>query len=200
MFHKTSSIELKDVTGSGEVAGVAWSFLDAPDRQGDHIIPAAFSRHSGDIPIKVEHKGDPVGSWHGFDLDDEAFRVEGHIDRTSKQGKEAIARARDGDLRSLSIGFAGQYQKSGRSRIFTELELSEISLVKQPANAGARVTTVKTLAQCERISDLQKALQHGLGMTGSKARIAAQTLWPMFNEHDEAEELLGILNQFSMRF
>lgn len=199
MYQKTSTLELKDVTGSGAVAGVAWSFLDAPDRQGDHILPAAFSRHSGDLPLMVEHKGDPVGSWHGFDLDDDAFHVEGSIDRTTKQGKEVIARARDGDLRSLSIGFAGRYEKSGHSRIFTELELNEISLVSQPANAGARVTSIKTLTDCSRISDFQKLLQRSLGLTGSKARIAAQQLWPMFHEHDEADQLLGILNQFSLR-
>ena len=127
MFQKSSTVVLKDATSSGAVTGVAWSFMDAPDRQNDHILPGAFERHSGDVDMKVEHD-QTVGKWRKFALSDEAFTVEGQIDKSTSAGRDAIARAKDGDLRSLSIGFDGQFQKSGRTRIFTDLQSKQKSV------------------------------------------------------------------------
>ena len=199
MFQKSSTVQLKDITGSGEVSGVAWSFVDAPDRQGDHILPSAFDRHSGDVPLKVEHKGDAVGRWSRFALSESSFEVEGQIDRSTREGQNTISRARDGDLKSLSIAFSGTYQKSGKERIFTSLELDEISLVKQPANAGARVVAVKSLSDCTKISDFQKTLKRQLGISNAQAKQLAALAWPTFHDQDPASDLADILSQFSLR-
>ena len=199
MFTKSSTVVLKDITGSGEVSGVAWSFIDAPDRQNDHILPQAFERHTGDVPLKVEHKGDPVGRWNKFELSDTAFSVEGQIDRSTREGQNTISRAKDGDLRSLSIAFNGSYQKSGPTRIFTDLSLTEISLVKQPANAGARVIAVKSLNDCTKISDFQKVLKRQLGISNAQAKQIASTVWPTWHEDNPDENFVGILSQFSLR-
>ena len=200
MFQKSSTVAIKDITGTGEVAGVAWSFVDAPDRQGDHILPSAFDRHSGDLPIKVEHKGDPVGRWHQYELSDTAFSVQGQIDRTTREGKNTISRARDGDLRSLSIGFSGSYQKSGKERIFTDLQLTEISLVQQPANAGSRVVAVKSLTDCTKISDFQKTLKRQLGISNAQAKHIASLVWPTFHDEQPDDDFVDILSQFSLRY
>ena len=149
MYLKHSPIEIKAEPG-GHVEGLAWSFAHAPDQVGDHILPAAF-RYAETLPMRLEHKA-VIGQWDELGLDDSGLKVAGNIDRTSKAGREAAAKAAAGELSGLSIGFAGQFQKSGRNRIFIEAQLEEVSLTGKPANTGSRVTAYKSLSECQSIT------------------------------------------------
>ena len=193
MFTKSSPIEIK--ANGGSVEGIAWSFAHAPDLVGDHILPAAFA-FSDTVPMQLEHKS-AIGTWSSVTVDADALRVSGQIDRSTKAGKEAAAKAADGGLSGLSIGFAGEFQKSGSNRIFTKAELAEVSLVSQPANTGARVTAIKSLAECQSIAEFEKSLKDRLGISRRQARAIANTAWPIFNESDDAE-IIETLSQFSL--
>lgn len=195
MFTKSSPIEIKAEPG-GNVEGIAWSFAHAPDQVGDHILPAAF-RHDERLPMRLEHKGE-IGSWERVSVDDDGVRVAGKIDRTTRDGREAAARATDGELSGLSIGFSGEYQKSGTNRIFTRAELTEVSLTGRPANTGSRVTAVKSLHECQSISEFEKSLKDRLGISRRQARAIANTAWPLFQPEDP-QDIAGILSQFSLR-
>ena len=194
MFTKSSPIEIKADPG-GTVEGMAWSFAHAPDLVGDHILPAAFT-HADRLPMKLEHKGD-IGQWERVTVDDGGLRVAGQIDRSTKAGRDAAAQAADGALSGLSIGFAGEFQKSGTNRIFTRAELAEVSLVSQPANTGARVTAIKSLAECQSIAEFEKSLKDRLGISRRQARAIANTAWPLFNSEDP-DDIAGILKSFSL--
>ena len=194
MHIKTSHYEIKEATPSGEIQGVAWDFQSTPDADGDFIMPSAFK--SGAAPaMLIEHKGDAIGSWPSMSVDDSGVTVIGQIDKATKQGREAISRARDGDLKALSLGFSGQYEKSGRHRIFSGVEIAEISLVRQPANRGARVTAVKSLADCETLTEFEKSIKARLGISRRQARAIASAAWPQFNETDPAADALADLLQ-----
>jgi len=195
MYTKNSPIEIKADPG-GNVEGIAWSFAHAPDQVGDHILPGGF-RYSDSLPMKLEHKGD-IGSWQRVTVDADAVRVSGEIDKSTKAGRETAARAADGELSGLSIGFAGEFQKSGTNRIFTSAELAEVSLVSRPANTGARVTAIKSLGECESISEFEKSLKDRLGISRRQARAIANTAWPLFNTEDP-DDIAGILKSFSLR-
>ena len=147
--------------------------------------------------MRIEHGEESIGIWRKFTVSDSAFEVQGQINKSTPAGRDAITRAKDGDLRSLSIGFDGQFQKSGRTRIFTDLNLAEISLVRQPANAGARVHAVKHLTECTRISDFQKSLKAQLGLTNAQAKHIASLVWQSFNE--DPDDLIGQLSNFKLR-
>ena len=194
MYTKHSPIELKAEPG-GNVEGIAWSFAHAPDQVGDHILPGGI-RHGDTLPMKLEHKGE-VGTWSHVGVDSDGLRVAGEIDRSTRAGKETAARAADGDLSGLSIGFGGEFQKSGKNRIFTSAELSEVSLVSRPANTGARVTAIKSLHECQTIAEFEKSLKDRLGISRRQARAIANTAWPLFQPEDP-EDIAGILKSFSL--
>ena len=197
MFQKNSPLTIK-ADRDGSVSGLAWSFAHAPDLQGDHILASAF-RHGSNIPMLLEHKHQ-VGDWHDVSVDDDGLRVSGQIDKSTRLGREVVAKAADGQLSGLSIGFAGEFQRSGSNRIFVSADLAEVSIVAKPANVGARVTAIKSLNECSRISDFQRTLKQQLGITKRQAQLVARELWPLWQEQpEEQEQLLTTLNNFSLR-
>lgn len=198
MYTKTSTYEIKEATPRGEVAGIAWDFAATPDADGDFIMPSAFRRSGSPPQMLVEHKGESIGQWQDVAVSDDGVAVSGQINVSSKSGREAAARAADGDLRALSLGFGGQFEKSGRHRIFSDIEVQEISLVRNPANRGARVTAFKSLNECDSIAEFEKTLKHRLDISRRQARVIANTAWPIFNEEDPGD-IVGILKSFSLR-
>lgn len=195
MFTKHSPLEIKAEPG-GHVEGIAWSFSHAPDQVGDHILPAAF-RHAERLPMKLEHTA-VIGLWESIGVNEQGLYVGGDIDRSSKAGREAAAKAADGQLSGLSIGFAGQFQKSGRNRIFTEAELQEVSLTGRPANTGSRVMAVKALDQCQTIAEFEKSIKDALNISRRQARTIANQAWPLFHQ-DDPLDLAGILQSITLR-
>lgn len=198
MHIKTSHYEIKEATPSGEISGIAWDFQATPDADGDFIMPSAFK--SGPAPaMLIEHKGDAIGSWPELTVDESGVSVAGQIDKATRAGREAIARARDGDLKALSLGFAGHYEKSGRHRIFSGVDVKEISLVRNPANRGARIVAVKSLAECSTLTEFEKSLKQRLGISRRQARAIASAAWPQFNQTDPAaDELADLLSSFRL--
>ena len=195
MYLKSSPIQLKAEPG-GHVEGVAWSFGHSPDQVGDFVLGSAF-RFDERLPMRLEHKS-VIGQWEQLGVTQDALHVSGEIDRTTKAGREAAAKAAGGELSGLSIGFSGTFEKAGKHRIFTEANLEEVSLTARPANVGSRVTAVKALSECQSLCELEKSLKHGLSISRRQARALAQAAWPLFNE-DDPQDLAGILSQFSLR-
>lgn len=197
MFQKTSPLEVK-AEPDGTVSGIAWSFAHAPDLVGDHVLASAF-RYGDELPMMLEHKSE-VGRWSEINVDSDGLRVSGSIDKTTRQGREAAAKAADGSLSGLSIGFAGEFQRSGENRIFVTAELAEVSLVSQPANIGSRVTALKSLMDCDRISEVQKLLKQQLRISKRQADMVAREIWPLFKSNDqEVDQLVDVLHSFSLR-
>lgn len=197
MFRKASPLEVK-AEPNGMVSGIAWSFAHAPDAVGDHVLASAF-RYGDSLPMMLEHKSS-IGRWSEITVDSYGLRVNGQIDKTTRDGREAAAKAADGSLSGLSIGFSGEYQKSGNNRIFVSADLAEVSLVARPANAGSRVTALKSLNECDRISDVTKLLKQQLRISKRQADIVAREIWPLFKNTDQdTDELVGLLSNVSLR-
>ena len=196
MFHKASPLEVK-AEPDGTVSGIAWSFAHAPDLVGDHVLASAF-RYGDSLPMMLEHKSS-IGRWSEINVDDAGLRVSGSIDKTTREGREAAAKAADGSLSGLSIGFAGEFQRSGNNRIFVSADLAEVSLGARPANVGSRVTALKSLNDCDRISDFQKLLKQQLRISKRQAERAARELWPLFHNDQDPDEIVGLLSTFSLR-
>jgi len=194
VFTKHSPLTIK-AAPDGHVEGIAWSFAHAPDQVGDHILPTSF-RFGETLPMLLEHR-DQIGLFEKVSIDSDGLRVAGRIDKSTREGQEAAAKAADGELSGLSIGFSGEYQTSGTNRIFTLAELAEVSLVARPANTGARVTAVKGLTECQSIAEFEKSLKDRLGISRRQARAIANAAWPQFNPQDP-DDIAGMLEQFSL--
>jgi len=128
------------------------------DRGGDIIESGAFTkslkRYQNDgRPIKMHYQHSHTDIIGGFPIDqvredEKGLFVKGEINLNVQKGKEAYALAKQGVLSDMSIGFSindMDYNKNGDIRILKDLELWEISLVGEPMNPEARITSVKDI-------------------------------------------------------
>ena len=198
---ESSPIRIEKSLGDGRFAGLAWSFLDTPDREGDVILPSALERavETGLLPeIRVEHrKGEVAGAIDLMTLTSRGLEVEGQIHVSQAVGRKAYEQMRARELGALSIGFEGAAEKSGRTRVFTEVAIHEISLCREPMNAGSRIHSVKTWAQVSTETDFEKLLRD-VGMPNRLARKSAALVWPsLHDENDQAAAIAERINQLT---
>ena len=122
-------------------AGYAAVF-DRPDSGGDVVRKGAFAEalgRIGEVPLLLQHKGQPVG------------RIE-HLSE-DRRGLRVIARVEDGrvgemvrrGMRGLSFGYrVREADAVGGVRELRALDLVEVSLVARPMQKLARVHAVET--------------------------------------------------------
>ena len=184
-------IRIEKALGAGRFSGLAWSFLDTPDREGDVILPSALeaAAKSGRMPeIRVEHREHEVaGLIDMMTVTERGLEVEGQIDLGAEVGRKSYDKVRSGDLGALSLGFLGVAEKSGRTRVFTEVNIGEISLCKEPVNAGSRVSAVKSWSAVSSERDLERLL-HDVGMPNRLARKSAALVWPSISSVSPDDE------------
>mgnify|MGYP001231165707 CR=1 FL=1 len=189
-MHNGHIVPILKATTSGEFSGIAWSFQTVPDTQGDVILPLALTNVATPFPVYTDHDGVSVGEVRKAEVTDEGLRVEGRIVDLAARQYAA------GDGHGLSIGFIGSGQKSGPVRIFTDVEIVEVSLCKRPVNAGSRVTTLKSWRTLGTETELSIWLKAG-GMPGRLAQKVAAAAWPTIckaETHDD-EELAALAAQ-----
>lgn len=170
-MHNGHVVPILKAASTGEFSGIAWSFQTVPDAAGDVILPLALSTVNVPLPVYTEHDGVAVGEIRKAECTEEGLHVEGRIvDLAARQFAAA-------DGQGLSIGFIGSGQKSGPVRIFTDVEIVEVSLCRQPVNSGSRVTTLKSWRTLENETELSIWLKAG-GMPGRLAQKVAAAAWP----------------------
>lgn len=154
----------------GHIEGYASTFGGEPDRHGDIVQPGAFNRSLG------EHKAqgtspamlwshrleDPIGRWSHIAEDATGLFVAGQVNLKTERGREAFEHIRAGDATGFSIGFitpeGGRRYLGKGAFALDEVDLVEISIVTAPANARARVRSVKHLtSKAEAVAFLRDA-------------------------------------------
>ena len=123
------------------VAGYA-AIFDRPDSGGDVVRKGAFAdalKRAGEVPLLLQHKGQPVGRIEHLSEDSRGLRV---IARVIDDRVCQLVRC---GLRGLSFGYrVRETGKSGGLRELRELELVEVSLVAEPMQPRARVHAVES--------------------------------------------------------
>ena len=165
MLHLASRLETKFVgePSTGEFEGYA-SVFNHQDAHGDLVKPGAFrdslsaiKAQNRTLPMYANHGsalgGDPlpVGVWDDIAEDDHGLKVKGRIAAMdSDHGKRIYGLTKSGALSGLSIGYrvppggADYGQKAGEpKRTLNKIDLAEISLVDDPSNSRARVSSLK---------------------------------------------------------
>jgi HK97 family phage prohead protease len=176
----------------GIIKGHAAAFTK--DRVEDIIEKGAFlgtlkehtARGNRQIRMKFQHKRDEIIGGFPVSLareDEKGLFVEGHINLEVQRGREVFSLAKQGVLEDMSIGFiipqGGQefIEVDGdRVRLIKQIDLREISIVDEPANADAQITEVKTvvpfqdlpLSDRDRGWDSTAALRRVREFTGSQ--------------------------------
>lgn len=145
---------------AGEIVGLASTFGNA-DAMGDIVAPGAFAATIADhkaadtMPAMLwaHQMGEPIGRWVSMKETDRGLEVRGRLSDVPR-ARDARTLAADGAL-GLSIGFRTRDYDANDvgQRILRAVDLVEISLVAVPANAKARITSVKSaLANGEPIT------------------------------------------------
>lgn len=190
--------------GNGQFEGLAWAYSSTPDQSGDVITPKALqsavgsshqytSKSINQIPVLVEHSGDPVGLITSAKVEADGLRVAGQVLPDS----DAFKRMRSGELTGLSIGFGGYAQEAGPLRIWDQIRLEEISICRAPVNKDSLITAVKSWTQLSSAAELEHRLK-SFGMPHKLARKTALSAWPHIETQDEPDtELLSALRRFA---
>jgi len=119
------------------------------DNHNDIVLRGAFEGISQKTNVKFLWQHDqtkPIGVITSIAEDDYGLYVEGSINCSTQQGKEAIALIEQGALNGLSIGFITKnsgYNAQGFREIISA-DLHEISLVTFPANTEAGISRISS--------------------------------------------------------
>jgi uncharacterized protein len=139
-------------SGSGVFIGYA-SLFGERDQSGDVVMPGAFraslkKRSPRDVRMLFQHDAaEPVGTWIDMRETSRGLHVTGRLDRNVQRARELFSLLESKGLDGLSIGFKtlkARRDRATASRLLTEIDLWEISLVTFPMLPGARVSFVST--------------------------------------------------------
>lgn len=203
---KTSqALRIEKHDASGQFAGLAWAFDSTPDSVGDVLLPSALRRaiaahtKASTMPVvRVEHRPElEVGRLTTMDVTARGLEVSGQIETTTAAGRTAHSAVKAGQLAALSVGFDGEAEMSGRTRVFTDVALVEVSLTKRPINVGSRIEAVKSWTDVQSVRDLEKLL-HATGMPNRLAARVAKSAWPTINTEDQIQPaIFAALNRIA---
>ena len=139
-------------SGSGVFVGYA-SLFGERDQSGDVVMPGAFAgslkkRSPRDVRMLFQHDAaEPIGTWIDMRETVKGLHVTGRLNRNVQRAREVFSLLETRGLDGLSIGFRtlkARRDKASASRLLTEIDLWEISLVTFPMLPGARVSFVST--------------------------------------------------------
>jgi HK97 family phage prohead protease len=169
------SIERKllslDITGfkfdgeSGEFEGYA-SVFGGKDSYGDTIQKGAFAKtlENRNRPVRMRwnHFGPVIGKYTEMYEDEKGLHVKGQLTPGHSVANDVRASLAHGAIDGLSIGFfLNDYSNmEGGGRDIRSVDLVEISVVEEPADLAAKITSIKSAVdQSEKLSDLELILR-----------------------------------------
>jgi uncharacterized protein len=207
-------LELKfagDALASGEFRGYASTFGGSPDSYGDTIAPGAFAdtlaKHaaasSAPAMFWAHDPSEPIGRWKSMREDQRGLAVEGKLTLEVQRARDAHALMKDGAL-GLSIGYRtlkSEFRNS--TRVITQLNLLEASLVAVPANPAARVLQVKSnfAERPQSVAEMREALID-IGFGVREAKRGAGAAWRAIEriDEDESQEIVAAVNAVRQLF
>jgi len=115
----------------------------------ERFAPDSVEAWDGDVHLYYNHDKDiPIGKVVEGRSTDEGYLVRAYISETSK-GNDVYQLVKDGTIRKFSIGFMPVEHRVAQGDVIerTKVRLVEVSLVSQPAYAGAEVLSVRAEAE-----------------------------------------------------
>ena len=134
------------VTDAGEIIGTAWPFNAGPDTMGDLITKGAFGSVSTDLPMLFGHDpSDLIGSWTETGETNDGLITKGRLHMDKPRARAVLSMIKSELITGLSIGFRTKAATTqGRNRVISQLDLAEISVVRNPAHPKARIIAAKS--------------------------------------------------------
>jgi len=166
-----------DESGSMKFSGYA-SVFGGIDAHGDTVDPKAYDEtlENRERPIRMRwnHYGPVIGKWIKIMVDEKGLYVEGELTPGHSVAQDVYASLKHGAVGGLSIGYyVRAYEDLGDGRtLLTKIELIEISVVEEPADASALIGDVKSrVDECTNLKDIETVLRDAGRFSRSEAKM-----------------------------
>lgn len=172
--------EVKQVSEDGSFEGYASVFGEL-DSYRDIVVAGAFTSSiqsdfhakGRNVTMLWQHdEYNPIGIYPVLTEDDVGLFVKGNCNMEVQQGREAHALMKQGALSGLSIGYNtidADWDTVRSARILKSVRLWEISPVTFPAGDSARIQSVKSFADMDKLSDVEDYLRDAYGISRKEA-------------------------------
>lgn len=160
----------------GKFSGLA-SVFDGKDAYGDTIKKGAFAKtlESGKRPLMYfnHNPSRVIGKWLKIEETQKGLEVTGELTPGHSDAQNVKASMQHGAMDGLSIGFyipkGGSERKDDGSRVISQINLIEISVVSRPADDHARISQIKSqIEEIQNIRDAERFLRDS-GLSKSAA-------------------------------
>ncbi|ELT4632940.1 HK97 family phage prohead protease [Acinetobacter baumannii] len=212
MTRKSFNLEIKAVQEDGFFSGYGAVFGNI-DWYNDVILPGAFTasiakwRAKNKMPPVLWNHNDsePIGVYTNIYEDEKGLYVEGKLlidDVPRAKSTHALLKA--GAIDGLSIGYSTKKanQQTNGVRELVEVDLSEISIVTQPANERSLITSVKSKlddGELPTLPEFEKFLRESGFSKNQATAIASKGLRSLLSEsEEEIKEAKSISNALSI--
>ncbi|HAV5378580.1 TPA: HK97 family phage prohead protease [Acinetobacter baumannii] len=212
MTRKSFNLEIKAVQEDGFFSGYGAVFGNI-DWYNDVILPGAFTasiakwRAKNKMPPVLWNHNDsePIGVYTNIYEDEKGLYVEGKLlidDVPRAKSTHALLKA--GAIDGLSIGYSTKKanQQTNGVRELVEVELSEISIVTQPANERSLITSVKSKlddGELPTLPEFEKFLRESGFSKNQATAIASKGLRSLLSEsEEEIKEAKSISNALNI--
>lgn len=151
---------------NGIIEGYASKF-NGVDSYGDTVLPGAFAdtlkNRARPIRMRYNHFSCVIGKWIGAEEDDVGLLMRGELTSGHSLANDVLASMKHGAVDGLSIGYRippGGSEKAGKVRQLKRIDLIEVSIVEEPADLGARVTSLKSaISEAATIREVEMILR-----------------------------------------
>ena len=172
-----SGMQLKSLdVQKGEIEAVVTSYGNY-DKVNDVIKRGALSdfmkNFDGMLPMLWQHdKNEIIGQWDAFYEKGDLVIGRGQIYPEVSKGADAMALISRGMVASTSIGFmAKEYDRNDKGGLdFSEIKLIEVSLVQNPANPKADITSAKRDDGSIDVKQLEAVLREAAGLSRTESK------------------------------
>lgn len=212
MTRKSFNLEIKAVQEDGFFSGYGAVFGNI-DWYNDVILPGAFTasiakwRAKNKMPPVLWNHNDsePIGVYTNINEDEKGLYVEGKLlidDVPRAKSTHALLKA--GAIDGLSIGYSTKKanQQTNGVRELVEVDLSEISIVTQPANERSLITSVKSKlddGELPTLPEFEKFLRESGFSKNQATAIASKGLRSLLSEsEEEIKEAKSISNALNI--
>jgi HK97 family phage prohead protease len=201
-------LDLKFVGEGMTFSGYA-SVFGQVDSYGDTIDPNAYDLTLKDrvrpVRMRWNHYGPVIGKWLRMTTDKTGLFVEGELTPGHSKAIDTYASLKHGAVDGLSIGYIAKsaVENPNGTRLLKDIELVEISIVEEPADINATVSSIKSaIEQAKSIREIEATLRDSAGLSRLEAcavvsRIKSVIQSDFDNGKKEAQEIAQLFKSFN---
>ena len=201
-------LDLKFVGEGMTFSGYA-SVFGQVDSYGDTIDPNAYDltlkNRVRPVRMRWNHYGPVIGKWLRMTTDKTGLFVEGELTPGHSKAIDTYASLKHGAVDGLSIGYIAKsaVENPSGTRLLKEIELVEISIVEEPADINATVSSIKSaIEQAKSIREIEATLRDSAGLSRLEAcavvsRIKSVIQSDFESDKKEAQEIAQLFKSFN---